>query len=643
MEQFSYWISRDAIDDSTQQKQHIMICLTLYNESGQLLQSTLESIARNVEYLEAHHHNDPNVLVCIIADGASRISASSLQLVRELGIYPEECKLNNSDDGLHVVETTIATHRLLCQSDEQTHATSVHVDEVSKPISFKTAFCVKPANLGKLDSHWWFFEKLCPSYQPDYCFQIDTGTVLEQYALQEMVQNFEHHPQNAAIAGNVIVKEGRFDDLLHAFQCADLAVQKAILWPSEIFCGYLSVIPGQFSGVCWKALSCNKNTQVSEPKERYLRGLECETAIEQTMFLAEDRIMGFELLAHKGSDNRLVFSSEAVCYTDTCETVDELLKQRRRWVNSSFTSRGWMLKNIVRYLKDSATPVHKKILTSFSVINMGCFHLFEWFLPLFNILFLAASFKALTAMVPPTFASHVVTWGAFAMMAIVWFLPTLLAVTGHLQKCSKTFFQRLMMLVFFDFFALIGINVFALIHGYAEPGMAFFIAVPFLLAVTAIISGLILHKTLVKPLLFSIVQYIGIGAACYQMICTNAFFNLNDNSWGTKGLTQKQSGLAHEDEKLLQSFSRLRSFFLVNWIISNLVLIVAIIYSDYISLTMSVIGMSQIVIIVTGLLGALAIKMSAVRFKKKNLAVLYGSAGNAGNVGNEYQTNQQKL
>src|SRR6185295_14458620 len=66
------------------------------------------------------------------------------------------------------------------------------------------------------------------------------------------------------------------------------------------------------------------------------------------MYLAEDRVMGLNLVFSRGHRWRIAYIPSAVAITDSCETVTELLRQRRRWNNSALACRLWFWRSLWR-------------------------------------------------------------------------------------------------------------------------------------------------------------------------------------------------------------------------------------------------------------------------------------------------------
>lgn len=58
----------------------------------------------------------------------------------------------------------------------------------------------------------------------------------------------------------------------------------------------------------------------------------------KNMFLAEDRILCFELVAKAGAQWKLTYVKPSKAETDVPESAAELIGQRRRWLNGSFAA-----------------------------------------------------------------------------------------------------------------------------------------------------------------------------------------------------------------------------------------------------------------------------------------------------------------
>jgi chitin synthase len=103
------------------------------------------------------------------------------------------------------------------------------------------------------------------------------------------------------------------------------------------------VLPGAFSAYRFRAI-------LGRPLEQYFhgdhsladrlgaKGIYGMNIFTKNMFLAEDRILCFELVAKAGDRWTLTYVKPSKAETDVPETAVELIGQRRRWLNGSFAA-----------------------------------------------------------------------------------------------------------------------------------------------------------------------------------------------------------------------------------------------------------------------------------------------------------------
>lgn len=113
--------------------------------------------------------------------------------------------------------------------------------------------------------------------------------------------------------------------------------------PLESSFGYVSVLPGAFSAYRFRAI-------LGRPLEQYFhgdhsladrlgpKGIHGMNIFTKNMFLAEDRILCFELAAKAGDRWTLTYVKPSKAETDVPESAAELIGQRRRWLNGSFAA-----------------------------------------------------------------------------------------------------------------------------------------------------------------------------------------------------------------------------------------------------------------------------------------------------------------
>jgi chitin synthase len=126
--------------------------------------------------------------------------------------------------------------------------------------------------------------------------------------------------------------------------------------PLESSFGYVSVLPGAFSAYRYRAI-------LGRPLDQYFhgdhslaerlgpKGINGMNIFTKNMFLAEDRILCFELVAKAGDRWTLTYVKPSKAETDVPETAVELIGQRRRWLNGSFAASVYALVNFFMFYK----------------------------------------------------------------------------------------------------------------------------------------------------------------------------------------------------------------------------------------------------------------------------------------------------
>lgn len=103
--------------------------------------------------------------------------------------------------------------------------------------------------------------------------------------------------------------------------------------PFESVFGYISVLPGAFSAYRYAALQNDVNQH--GPLASYF-STQGPGLFERNMYLAEDRILCFELVAKRNERCLLHYVNTAFAETDVPRPLEEFISQRRRWINGSF-------------------------------------------------------------------------------------------------------------------------------------------------------------------------------------------------------------------------------------------------------------------------------------------------------------------
>lgn len=286
--------------------------MTLFNEPLVELQRSLSSLAANL----GQTARVPPLGIALVLDGLLQAHAEVLAWLQQQGFAVD---LPYCDDWQQCT---------LAPSAWQGQAAT---GDATLPVWLY----IKRENRGKLDSHAVFFETLCRALQPEIVFQLDVGTTLGPQALQRTLAHFVRSPQVGALSSRCAAQAPEPNDgFVRAWQFFDTTAQLATVWPTEELCGQLSVIPGQFCALRWSALTHAPAGAIT-PLQRYLRGLSTSSRFERTMFLAEDRVIGQALTLAEGAAWKLTYGDDVEATNDACETLPELMRQRRRWNNGA--------------------------------------------------------------------------------------------------------------------------------------------------------------------------------------------------------------------------------------------------------------------------------------------------------------------
>lgn len=108
------------------------------------------------------------------------------------------------------------------------------------------------------------------------------------------------------------------------------------------------------------------------------KGIEGMNIFKKNMFLAEDRILCFELVAKAGQKWHLSYIKAAKGETDVPEGAPEFISQRRRWLNGSFAASLYSLMHFGRMYKSGHNIVRMfffHIQLIYNVLNV----IFTWF------------------------------------------------------------------------------------------------------------------------------------------------------------------------------------------------------------------------------------------------------------------------
>jgi chitin synthase len=590
----------------------ILFGITAYNEPGTALLVSLAGVKQNLDYLVQVGKRSlaQQITLCLIFDGRDRISPSALKLLEALEILPSEPM--ESISGVQIFESCLKLDRIqqlmaLEMATERSDNPWLEVyqtaqlenrlpDRAQSLESIRVLVCMKDKNVGKLNSHWWFFQVFSTYLQPNYCIQMDVGCVPQAGNVHDLWKFLEQNPDVGGAAGSLLVPEPdapwHFTGL---WQFGNFCLDKLLFSPAEDISGYLSVLPGQFSMLRWSALKPNDvedapGLQRSSPLDRYFRGLGQLNLFESNMFLAEDRILGFDIVTAPNCHWRLAHLSSVVTVTDACQSLSELLRQRRRWINGSFTCRLWSFAQLPQYLvnPDASLPSKGRLLRSIPLQLLKTFT--DWFYPaLLIVVFALICQTTETILLNMDWPTGLINW-PFRIGLVLLAYQTIACLVG---KPSRILW---LITVISGSLSLFTILSFWLGTGYYLPGLLIVLALGIIFAISKI------HSPWLGTKIWQYVPlYLLIHSLMKFLLQVYSFCNINDCSWGTKGLTTKP-----------RIFSSNQLLYVSFWLASNILLIgLAFAFKFSIEL-LGVILLGWAIGLISGLLRAGKIKFAQI-------------------------------
>ena len=150
--------------------------------------------------------------------------------------------------------------------------------------------------------------------------------------------------------------------------------------PLESAFGFISVLPGAFSAYRYNALL---NDHLGQgPLASYFKGEVLEDSkagvFERNMYLAEDRILCFELVAKRRAAWKLRYVKQAHAETDVPDELGEWISQRRRWLNGSFFAAIYAITHAFMVFRTEHSLL-RKIMFQVEFLYQTISLLFSWF------------------------------------------------------------------------------------------------------------------------------------------------------------------------------------------------------------------------------------------------------------------------
>lgn len=362
----------------------LFICVTMYNEEDELFARTMMGVIKNIEYMNSRTNSKTwgteawkKIVVCVVSDGRAKINPRTRAVLAGLGVYQEgiaKQKVNDDDVTAHLYEYTT---KMAIEIKKGV----VGIKKGTTPVQM--LFCLKEKNQKKINSHRWFFQAFGSVLNPNICVLIDAGTRPGNQSIYQLWKAFDIEPKCAGACGEIkaMLEHGKnLINPLVAAQNFEYKISNILDKPLESVFGFISVLPGAFSAYRYVALQNDKTGQ--GPLEKYFKGEQMHGAnagiFTANMYLAEDRILCFELIAKRNSHWILQYVKSATGETDVPTEMADFIMQRRRWLNGSFFAAVYATTHFYQIFRSNHSCIRKMVFL-FEFLYQTFNQIFAWF------------------------------------------------------------------------------------------------------------------------------------------------------------------------------------------------------------------------------------------------------------------------
>ncbi|KAF9088188.1 Chitin synthase, class 1 [Mortierella sp. AM989] len=331
------------IVDEQPRETELFILMAMESEDEVPFTRTMHGVMKNIRHIVTRDRSRTwgpdswkKVIVCIVSDGRLNINRNTLDVLTVMGVYQDGVAKNIVNDKpvtAHIFEYT----------------TQVTIDpEMGRSgrgegyVPVQILFCLKEKKCGKVNSHRWFFNAFGRVLQPNVCVLLDVGIRPSSTSIYHLWKAFDLNSNVGGACGEVRAMLGRrHSELLSplvASQNFEYKMSNILDKPLESVFGYIKELPSAFSAFRYRALQNNPSGQ--GPLEKYFLGEKLDGSdaniFTANMYLAESRILCFELVTKRNAAWVLQYVKSAYGEKEVPKTVAEFILQRRQWINGSF-------------------------------------------------------------------------------------------------------------------------------------------------------------------------------------------------------------------------------------------------------------------------------------------------------------------
>ncbi len=447
---------------NTLRETELFICVTMYNEDEIHFTRTMHAVMRNISHFCSRTKSRTwgkdgwqKIVVCIISDGRQKVHPRTLDALAAMGVYQDGIAknlVNQKEVTAHVYEYTT---QVSLDSDLKFKGAEKGI------VPCQLIFCLKERNQKKLNSHRWFFNAFGRALNPNVCILLDVGTKPGNTSLYHLWKAFDNDSSVAGAASEIIASKGKgYLGLLNpliASQNFEYKMSNILDKPLESVFGYITVLPGALSAYRFHAL---QNDETGHgPLSQYFKGetLHGQNAdvFTANMYLAEDRILCWELVAKRNERWLLKYVKSCKGETDVPDAVPEFISQRRRWLNGAFFAAVYSLLHFRQIWRTDHTVWRKVLLhiefvyqfvsLLFTFFSLANFYLTFYFIAAFSALYIvikelkdpSAAIKLGNNMFTNLILSTASTIGLYFLMSFLYLDP------WHMLTSSAQYFALL--------------------------------------------------------------------------------------------------------------------------------------------------------------------------------------------------------
>jgi cellulose synthase/poly-beta-1,6-N-acetylglucosamine synthase-like glycosyltransferase len=358
------------------------IVITMYAEDDGELDGTTRGVCENLKNFPEYADISVSwqeIAVCVVSDGRLKANSACLEYASSMGYFDQELMQKYGNPGHKDWRATWDTYMHMFEFSMQMKE-DASFEKCYPPLQI--LFGLKERNGGKLDSHLWFFNAFANHLNPKYCFLLDVGTIARSRSICKLYQAFERNSQVAGVCGEIAVFKPDYLNPVEASQHFEYKMSHILDKATESIFGYISVLPGAFSAYRYEAIRPGEDG--SGPLLDYFKSITATLRdlgpFKANMYLAEDRILCYEIIARNDCNWILEYVKNSVAETDVPNTLHDLVKQRRRWLNGSFFAMLYAVLNFNRLWTRSSHSLGRKLLITLQFVTYVINIVLTWFL-----------------------------------------------------------------------------------------------------------------------------------------------------------------------------------------------------------------------------------------------------------------------